>query len=245
MPKLVTFNPTNLMLNTKVFLMLMISVMLSSINIKAQVLFNMGNYRNLAYTSYGYNGAFANTTIGIARRDSVKLLKRVVIGILDASLPVTQHFFTRHSLRKAFQIELYKKNDFITQFMFASSSIIRENRYFKFDDITAEFSLIPGLFRKKYSLALDFRYELIVFRHIKYRADYLREKDPTVKSHWESPFFSIAKVGFIAGLNLNHFVIYVKSGYERNPFVSLNFNNFLPGYILAGFGFKFGTRPFK
>jgi hypothetical protein len=168
-----------------------------------------------------------------------------VIGVLDGSLPLSQDFFTKHSIRKAFQTDLYKKNDFKIPFMFASSSIIRENRFYKFHDVTAEFSLYPGFYHKKYTLAFDLRYELIVFRHIKYRTDYLTEKDPTVKSHWESPLFSIAKVGFIAGLNFNHFVLYLKSGYERNPFVAINFNNFLPGYALLGFGYKFGKKPFK
>lgn len=207
---------------------------------KGQILFNMGNYRNLAYTSAGYNGAFENTTIGIARRDYVRIIKHEVVGFLDVSLPITNRFFTRRSIRKGFQFDIYKKNDFRVPFIFASSSIFRENRYYKFHDVTAEFSFVPGFYSNKYSLALDIRYELIVFRRKAYRSDYLNEIDPGAKSHWEKPYYSIGKFGIMAGLNLKHCVIYIKSGYERNPVLT---HNYIPGYLLFGLGYKFGTKP--
>src|ERR1700738_4728547 len=78
-----------------------------STKVKAQVLFNMADYRNFAYTTAGYNGYFANVTIGIARRDYSRLFKREIIGILDVSLPLSNHFFTRHSVKKGFQVFIY------------------------------------------------------------------------------------------------------------------------------------------
>ncbi len=224
---------------------------LFSVSVKSQVLFDMGKNRNLAYISSGFKDGYANATIGIARRDSIKFLKRELIGLLDVSLPLIQRaFVTKHSIRKGFQIDLYKKVEFRIPFMFASSSIIREDRYFKLHDVTAEFSLVPGFYRKKYTIALDLRYELIVFRLVKYTPEYYVDDhnhnfDPNSKRHWEKPLFSIAKVGFVAGLNLKHCVFYLKSGYERNPFIDFNFKSFLPGYAVLGFGYKFGTRPFK
>lgn len=209
---------------------------------KAQLLFNIGDYRNLAYASTGYNGAFENYTIGIARRDYIKFIKREVVGVLDLSLPITNNFFTRHGVRKGFQIELFMKENLKIPFMFASSSIVRENRFFKYHDITAEFTLAPGIYTLRYSLALDLRYELIAFRYKKYRADYLNEIDPGAKNHWEEPYYSIAKVGIMAGVNLKRFVIYIRTGYERNP---ISTRNYVPGYALIGFGYKFGTKPFK
>lgn len=209
---------------------------------KGQVLFDLGEYRNLAYVSTGYNGAFENYTIGIARRDYIRLIKREVVGVLDLSLPITNNFFTRHGVRKGFQMELYKKENLKIPFMFASSSIVRENRFFKYHDITAEFTLAPGIYTTRYSLALDMRYELIVFRYKKFRGDYLNEVDPQAKNHWEKPYYSIAKVGIMGGLNLKRMVIYIRSGYERNP---ISTRNYVPGYALIGFGYKFGTRPMK
>lgn len=246
------------MLNKKIFFSIFVILILLIHNIKGQVLFDMGNLRNFAYTSYGYKDGFENATIGIARRDSVKLIKQVVIGILDVSLPLplTDKFFTKHSIRKGFQINLYKhkKNDFRIPFMFASTSIVRENKDLKYHDVTAEFSLVPGFYHKKYTIALDLRYELIAFRHKKYFQEYYNDSyaedvnhpfNVNAKNHWETPLFSIAKVGFMAGLNLKHCVLYLKSGYERNPFVNLHLNNFLPGYVVLGFGYKFGTHPFE
>ena len=216
--------------------------MLITLSTRAQVLFNMGEYRNIAYCSVGQNSSFENATIGIARRDYIKLIKKEVIGILDFSVPLTNHYFTRHSLRKGFQFDVYHQANFRLPFMFASSSIVRENHLYKFHDVTTEFSLIPGIYTDKYTLALDIRYELIVFRFKKYKSDYHREIDNNVNNHWEEPMYSIAKVGLMAGLNYKRFVIYLKAGYERNPVLV---NKYLPLYALIGGGFKFGTKPMK
>lgn len=209
---------------------------------KAQVLFNMGDYRNMLYVSSGYNGSFTNITTGVGRRDYVKLLKREVIGVLDASFHVSDLFFTRHSIRKGLQLDLYHKDDFRLPFMFASTSIVRHDKYVKFHDITAEFSIEPGLYRDKYTIALDCRYEVIVFRFMKYSNLYRQDIDRNVHTHWEHPFFSIGKVGLFAGINLKRFTFYTRFGYERNPFVG---SHYLPGYVLFGLGYKCGTKPFK
>lgn len=74
----------------------------SFFSLRSQVLFDIKDYRNLAYLSVGYNGAFPGVLIGIGKRDYVRLIKREVIGILDLSLHVSEHFFTRHVLRKGF-----------------------------------------------------------------------------------------------------------------------------------------------
>lgn len=230
------------MFSRKIVISLFVFLSFLVITSKAQILFNMDNYRNLAYTSIGYTGAFDNTTIGIARRDSIKLIKREVIGILDVSLPVTDRFFTNHTVRKGFQLNVYKKDFFRVPFMFASSSIIRENHLYKYDDITAEFGFVPGIYQVKYTIALDFKYELIAFRHEKFKPNYLRQLNPQAKNHWEEPMVNIGKIGIVAGLNLKRFVIYFKTGYEGNPIPK---SNLLPLYALGGFGYKFGTKPFK
>lgn len=236
------------MLNKIIFFIFVYVLLFSIQNSNAQVLFNMGGYRNLAYVSSGFNANFENVTFGIARRDYVKLIKREVIGLLDASLPLSHNFFTRHAIRKGFQIDVYKKNNFKIPFMFASTSIVREDRYIKYHDVTAEFSITPGIYTQKYSLALDVRYELIAFRFKKYRSDYFvndgkHSINPNEKKHWERPFYSIAKVGIMAGINLKHFVAYIKTGYERLPLDAKKFNDVLPGYAVIGVGYKFGTRP--
>lgn len=210
--------------------------------VRSQMLFDMGANRNLAYTSFGYNSAFENFTIGISRRDYFKRIKKEIIGFLDTSLPLSSQFFTRRSVRKGFQIDLYSKDSFRIPFIFASSSIVREDHFFKFHDFTAEFSILPGYYSKKYTFALDLRYELIVYRYKKYTSNYRREIDPQAKSHWEKPFYSIAKVGVVAGMSVNNWVFYLKTGYERNPITT---NHYFPGYGLLGFGYKFGTRPLK
>ncbi len=238
------------MLNKIIFFIFVYLSLFSFLNSNAQVLFNMGNYRNLAYTSTGFNENFENITIGIARRDYVKLIKREVIGLLDASLPLSHHFFTRHAVRKGFQIDVYKKNDFKIPFMFASTSIVREDRYIKYHDITAEFSITPGIYTQKYSLALDIRYELIAFRLKKYHSNYFVDDgkhniNPNEKRHWECPLYSIAKVGIMAGINLKQFVAYIKTGYERLPLDAKKFNDVLPGYAVIGVGYKFGKKPFE
>ena len=211
-------------------------------NIQAQILYDMGNFRNVAYTAFGYTGAFENNTIGVARRDYVKLLKKEVIGILDLSLPLTRQFFTRHALRKGFQLDLYQKNNMKIPFMFASTSIVRENKYVKYHDITAELGVAPGFYAPKYSLALDLRYEIILFRLTKYTPLYLQDINPEAKRHWEEPYYSIAKLGVMGAINLNRFVISIRTGYERNP---THNKKQVPLYINLGFGIKFGSKPFK
>lgn len=232
-----------MMLNKKTITIIFIALMLFSLNIKAQVLFNMGDYRNLAYTDAGYSNGYPNITLSIARRDYFRLMKREIVGVLDVSLPLTtDRFLTKRSVRKGFQFDIYKKNDFRIPCMLASSSIFRENQYYKLHDVSAELGITPGIYRQKYTLALDFKYELIIFRFRKYTNYYLTQINPDAKSHWEHPFFNIAKVGFVAGLNFKRTIIYLKSGYERNP--TANRNN-LPVYALVGFGYKFGTRPIR
>jgi hypothetical protein len=228
---------------------------LISLTLKSQVLFNMGEYRNLAYTSAGFNNSFENVTIGIARRDYIKKIKREVIGVLDVSLPLSPNFFTRRSVRKGFQVDLWKKNDYKIPFMFASSSVAREDRYYKYHDATAEFSIAPGIFRKRYTLALDLRCEMIAIRYRHCINDSLSDADPRAQKHWTFPWYAIGKAGIVGGLNLDRFVMYIKMGYERKPINSLNLNipkyipadvlNLVPAYLVIGFGYKFGTKPLE
>ena len=211
-------------------------------NSESQILYDMSNYRNVVYTASGYTGAFENVTIGIARRDYVKLIKKEVIGILDVSLPVSNQFFTRHAIRKGFQIELYQKNNFKIPFMFASTSIVRENKYIKYHDITGEFAIAPGFYTPKYTLALDLRYEIILFRLTKYTPLYIQDIDPEAKRHWEEPYYSIAKLGITAAINFNRFVASIRTGYERNPTSN---KKQVPIYVTLGFAVKFGSKPIK
>ena len=44
------------------------------------------------------------------------------------------------------------------------------------------------------------------------------------------------------GLNFKRLTVSLKTGYEKNPFT---IKNYLPGYIVMGIGFKFGTKPFE
>ena len=218
------------------FVVLMISTS------KSQVLFKMGDYRNLTYSSTGYNGSFANITIGIARRDYVRLIKKEIIGILDVSIPITHQFFTRHVIKKGLQIDLYKSKRLKIPFTLASSSIVRQNNLFKYHDVTSEFTINPGIYDEKFTLALDLKYELILFRHIKYSQEYRQEIDSKAVNHWTNPLFDVFKFGVVGGFNFKRWVVYMKTGYERNPF---SFKKYIPGYIVVGFGFKFGTKPMK
>lgn len=209
---------------------------------KSQVLFKMGDYRNLAYSSTGYNGSFGNVTFGIARRDYIRLIRKEVIGILDVSVPISDDFFTRHVIKKGLQVDLYKSKRFKIPFTLASSSIIRQNNFFKYHDITSEFTINPGIYDEKFILTLDLKYELILFRHIKYSQEYRQEVDSKAANHWTQPLFDVFKFGVVGGFNFKSWVVYMKTGYERNPF---SFNKYIPGYILIGAGFKFGTKPMK
>ena len=209
---------------------------------KSQVLFKMGDYRNLTYSSAGYNGSFGNVTFGIARRDYIRVIKKEVIGILDVSIHITNQFFTRHVVKKGLQINLYKNKTFKIPFTFASSSIVRQNSLFKYHDVTSEFTLNPGIYNEKFTLAFDLKYELILFRYIKYSQQYRQNIDSNAVNHWTQPLFDVFKFGVVGGLNFKRWVVYMKTGYERNPF---SFKKYIPGYIVLGFGFKFGTKPMK
>ncbi len=209
---------------------------------KSQVLFKMGDYRNLTYSSGGYNGSFGNVTFGIARRDYIRLIKKEIIGILDVSEPITNQFFTRRVVKKGLQIDLFKHKSFKIPFTLASSSIVRQNNFFKYHDITSEFTINPGIYDQRYTLAFDLKYELILFRYIKYSTQYKQEVDSKAANHWSQPLFDVFKLGVIGGLNYKRWVVYIKTGYERNPF---SFKKYIPGYIVFGFGFKFGNKPMK
>ena len=216
--------------------------LLLSLTSSAQLLFNMGSYRNLVYTSVGYNGFFGNSTVGVARREYFKLIKKEVIGIFDVSLPISDKFFTKHVIKKGFQFTIFENKKIKIPFTFASSSIARRNSFLRYNDITAEFTINPGIYSAKYSFALDCKYELIVFRHIMYSQRYKKEIDAAVQNKWTNPLFNIFKIGIVGGLNLKRWVIYIKTGYERNPFS--NKKN-IPGYIVLGLGLKLGTKTMK
>ena len=202
----------------------------------------MENHRNFTYGTVGYNGAFPNVLIGIARRDYVRLIKKEVIGILDLSLPISEHFFTRHVLRKGFQLDLYKHKNYKIPFMFATSSISRRDFTKHFTDVTAEFTINPGIYHEKYTVAFDLKYELIAFRYSKFAPNYVNNDGTKPKNKFSHPPYDAFKIGMIGGYNYNNMTFYLKTGYERNPF---RLKNYLPGYILFGFGYKFGVKPFK
>jgi hypothetical protein len=234
---------------------LLLPLLVLSAMLKAQILFDMGQYRNLGYTSYGFNNDFENVTIGVARRDYIHKIKREIVGLLDVSLPLSDHFLTRHAVRKGFQIEAWKKNEYKIQFMFASSSVVREIPFYKWHDVTAEFSLVPGIYRPKYTIALDLRCEIIALRYRKCLSDSVKDADPTAKKRWDEPFYPVGKAGIMFGLNFKRMVFYVKTGYERKPTPSnpliisktlpAYFLNIIPAYFVFGFGYKFGTKPFS
>ena len=224
------------------YLYILSYIVLNTFNSKSQVLFKMGNYRNLVYTSAGYNGSFGNETFGIARRDYIRLIRKEVIGILDVSVPISDDFFTRHVIKKGFQADLYNSKKFKIPFTLASSSIVRQNNLFKYHDVTSEFSINPGIYNEKFTLALDLKYELILFRHIKYSQEYKQEVDSKAANHWTQPLFDVFKFGVVGGFTYKRWVVYLKTGYERNPF---SFKKYIPGYMLIGAGFKFGTKPMK
>ncbi|HWY13037.1 MAG TPA: hypothetical protein VN026_17000 [Bacteroidia bacterium] len=224
------------------YLYLFSAIVLVAITSKSQVLFKMGDYRNLTYSSVGYNGSFGNVTFGIARRDYIRLIKKEIIGVLDISIPITHQSFTRRVIKKGLQIDLYKNKTFKIPFTFASSSIVRQNNFFKYHDITSEFTINPGIYNEKFTLAFDLKYELILFRYIKYSQQYRQGIDSKAVNHWTQPLFDVFKLGVIGGLNFKRWVVYMKTGYERNPF---SFKKYIPGYIVFGFGFKFGTKPMK
>lgn len=230
------------MINKKKHLFIVSLLVLVSSVSEAQLLFKMDEYRNFVYSSVGYNGSFSNATFGIARREYFRLIKKEVIGIIDISVPISNQFFTKHVLRKAFQLDLYENKNFHIPFIFASSSISRQNQFYKLSDITAEFTINPGIYKEKYTLALDLRYEVVVFRHIKYSEQYKHDVDSKAVNHWTNPLFDIFKFGVVGGLNYKRVAIYMKTGYEENPF---SFKKYFPGYIVLGIGYKCGTKSMK
>lgn len=210
--------------------------------IKCQVLSNFGSYRNVSYIHTGMDNGFANTTLGIARIDKFRFSKRKIIGLLDISLPISNRFFTRRSVRKGFQIDLMNNNYFRLPLCVASSSIFRKNRYFRVHDLTLELALSPGIYKQKYYIALDVRYEIILFRHYHYSQTYLSEINPSAKNHWEQPNKGIGKYGIVCGVDFKRYYLQFKCGYEKYP---STIDQLFPAYGVVGAGFKFGTKPMK
>lgn len=209
---------------------------------EAQVLSTFTPYRNVTYVSAGVNNSFANTTIGIARVDYVKLVRKQVIGLLDISLPITNKYFTRRSVRKGFQFDIINKDNFRVPLLIASSSIFRESKFYKVHDVTLEVAFSPSFSKGKYYFALDLRYEFILFRHYKYSQLYLNEINPTAKSHWEQPNNSIGKAGIVCGVDLKKWFFQFKCGYEKYPSA---IHQLIPAYVVLGGGFKFGSKSMK
>jgi hypothetical protein len=211
--------------------------------VRGQVLCDMYPYRNVTYINTGLNNAFANTTIGIARSEYLKCINKKIIGILDISLPVTDLFFTRRSIRKGLQLDLINKNDFKLPFLIASSSIFRRDDYLKIHDVTLETAFSPGIYKKHFFLALDLRYEIIFFRYYVYSKLYQSEKNSLPKNHWEEPNNSIAKIGLICGLDLKNYFLQFRCGYEKYPSVV---HQLIPAYMVISGGLKFGSkRPLR
>ena len=214
---------------------------LTFLNGSAQLLINFDHNRNITYLNVSSLGKVFNSTLGIARKDSIKSLKTVITGFLDFTSPISIEHYNKLLIKKGFQATLFKKKHFLFPFTLYSTSIIRQNKMERRHDITSALDILPTYKFKNFYISLNLGAEIILFSHVKSISS-----DNEIFPHWEKPNTIIPKLGINFTLNKKHFVYTLKYNFEKNPYIKNDTRNHHNGYSSIGFGigYKFQNKAF-
>lgn len=180
--------------------------------IKGQLYTNLGEQHNQIFMGAGYSDSFSNIHYGINHVHYLKIIKRDLIGILDFSTPLSHKYFTRFIFRKGFQLDLYKKKDFKLPISIITSSVKKHLYLFSFHDIVTDFSLMPGKYTGKYSIAAEVSIKYIWFRKAHLTPEYYQQSyiNSNIGRHKVN-----VSAGLILAYNIKRFSFIYRIGFQE------------------------------
>jgi len=178
----------------------------------AQLFTKLGEHHNQFYIGLGYSDSFFNTTYGINHTRYFKRLKRDISGILDFSSPLYYKYYTRYIFRKGFQFDIYKKNDFKLPIAIISSSVKKRLPLFNFHDIITNISLLPGIYKDKYTIAGVISFNFLWFHRIHYNDEWYKQNGTKPNTNSEKINISL---GLVFAFNLQRFSFVFKGGFQQ------------------------------
>ena len=191
----------------KIIKPLIVLLLFSSVKLKAQLLTELGEHHNQFFIGSGYTESFGNLTYGINHKRYFKRLKKQIVGILDFTSPLSEHYFTRFIFRKGFQLDLYEKNNFKLPMAIVTSSVKKKLYFFGFHDIFTDLYLLPGIYRQKFTVAADLSCKFILLHKVHHDHP---NSDPNQKVHREN-----ISAGIILARNFNRFSFIFRGGFQQ------------------------------
>ncbi len=183
----------------------------------AQLLTNLSGFRNQVFVNSGYYQSFANYSFGWIHNERIKFLKRDVASFLDVSLPYQQSGVTKFVFRKGVQATIWGKEDFKIPLAIIGSSDKEITRLFRIHDFVTDFFVNPGLYRKRYTIAMEFDYKVIWFTHYHSAGQPAGSPSLSIRQtpNANQNIHSKVAIGIALGLNYRHFTWLLRTGYQQ------------------------------
>jgi len=213
-------------------------VMCGSFNASAQLLTNLGEYRNQVFLNSGYYLSFPNYSLGWIHSEHWKFIKRDVSSILDVSLPYSQTFYTKFVFRKGLQTNIWANETWRIPIAVIGSSDKIATHLFRIHNFVTDFFLNPGIYKKGYTIALDLDYKVIWFSHTK---EIGNVSAGTQNNNNNNNIHTKFAVGAALGLNYKRFTYLIRGGYQENPATEKNPHTFY-AIIQLGYNCNFKKR---
>lgn len=202
--------------------------------VEAQLLTQLGEQHNQFFVGSGYTNSFGNVTYGINHTHYFKKLKKEITGILDFTSPLSKHYFTRFIFRKGFQLDVYHNKEFKIPLALVTSSERKGLHLFGFHDIVTDLYLLPGIYKKKYTIAADISCRVILLHRIHHDRG---ANEPQIKFHRVN-----ISTGIILARNINRFSIIFRGGFQEIS--DWEFFN-APFYAIASIAYKLNFKKHK
>lgn len=202
---------------------------------RAQLLTNLGDLRNQVFINTGYYNSFANYSVGWYHKEHIKSLKRDIVSILDFSFPISQTSFTRFIFRKGLQLNAYQGTTWRVPVAVIGSSDKVITNLFRIHDFISDLFVCPGIYKPRYTIALDLDYRVIWFERIKKTGDNVPSNVPQEHIH------SKIAAGIAAGLNYDRFTYLVRLGYQQTADIAKDPYRFF-AVLQFGYNFNFKKR---
>ncbi len=190
--------------------------MCGSFTASAQLLTNLGEYRNQVFLNSGYYLSFPNYSAGWIHNEHFKFINRDVSSILDISFPYSQKFYTKFVFRKGLQTNIWANETWRIPIAVIGSSDKITTHLFRIHNFVTDFFLNPGIYKKLYTIALDLDYKVIWFSHTK-------ELGAVSAGTQSDKIRTKIAAGVALGLNYKRFTYLIRGGYqetaatEKNP----------------------------
>jgi hypothetical protein len=213
-------------------------VMCGSFNASAQLLTNLGEYRNQVFLNSGYYLSFGNYSLGWIHSERWKLIKRDIAGILDFSFPFSDTSHTKFVFRKGFQTNIWANDKFRLPIAIISSSDKVVTNLLRVHNFVTDFFFTPGIYKKGYTIALDLDYKVIWFSHKKERDPHLPQQNNNRLAHARTKFAA----GVALGLNYHRFTYLIRGGYQERADLAGNAYAF---YAIFQLGYNCNFKKHK